>query len=116
MATGSSNMQFVDGSLGADLPITRMGELFNINTYIVSQVNPHVSRRRRRRSAQVDQQNTRVVKMRHRRELCVREGGFATVKWQIRAIKHDFFGTCARASVIGGQIGPNDACCSDTTA
>lgn len=40
--TSRSNLQFVDGSLGADIPTERVGELFNINTYIVSQVNPHL--------------------------------------------------------------------------
>jgi TAG lipase / steryl ester hydrolase / phospholipase A2 / LPA acyltransferase len=35
-------MQFVDGSVGQDLPMQRLSELFNVNTFIVSQVNPHV--------------------------------------------------------------------------
>ena len=35
-------MQFVDGSVGSDLPMQRLTELFNVNTFIVSQVNPHV--------------------------------------------------------------------------
>ena len=38
----SHRMQFVDGSVGADLPMQRLSELFNVNTFIVSQVNPHV--------------------------------------------------------------------------
>ena len=33
---------FVDGSVACDVPINRMSELFNINTFIVSQVNPYV--------------------------------------------------------------------------
>ena len=33
---------FIDGSIGGDLPMQRMSELFNVNTFIVSQVNPHV--------------------------------------------------------------------------
>jgi TAG lipase/steryl ester hydrolase/phospholipase A2/LPA acyltransferase len=37
-----SSFKFVDGSVAADLPLKRMAELFNINTFIVSQVNPHV--------------------------------------------------------------------------
>ena len=35
-------MQFVDGSVAQDLPMQRLTELFNVNTFIVSQVNPHV--------------------------------------------------------------------------
>lgn len=38
----SNRIQFVDGSLAADIPTERISELFNINTYIVSQVNPHI--------------------------------------------------------------------------
>lgn len=37
------NFKFIDGSVACDLPLSRMSELFNINTYIVSQVNPHAS-------------------------------------------------------------------------
>lgn len=37
----SSRMHFVDGSVGSDLPMQRLTELFNVNTFIVSQVNPH---------------------------------------------------------------------------
>ena len=36
----SQNM-FVDGSFSSDLPMQRMSELFNINTFIVCQVNPN---------------------------------------------------------------------------
>ena len=34
--------RFVDGSVASDLPMKRLAELFNVNTFIVSQVNPHV--------------------------------------------------------------------------
>lgn len=34
--------QWEDGSVQADLPMQRLSELFNINHFIVSQVNPHV--------------------------------------------------------------------------
>lgn len=33
--------RFIDGSVASDIPAKRIGELFNVNTYIVSQVNPH---------------------------------------------------------------------------
>lgn len=32
--------KFVDGSIGADLPMQKLSELFNVNFFIVSQVNP----------------------------------------------------------------------------
>jgi len=35
-------VRWVDGSIKFDIPITRVGELFNVNHFIVSQVNPHV--------------------------------------------------------------------------
>ena len=35
---GVSGEQWVDGSVEADLPITRLSELFNVNHFIVSQV------------------------------------------------------------------------------
>ena len=38
----SSGLRYQDGSVGSDLPMQRLAELFNINTFIVSQVNPHV--------------------------------------------------------------------------
>ena len=38
--------QWEDGSVQADLPMQRLSELFNINHFIVSQVNPHVVSRR----------------------------------------------------------------------
>jgi TAG lipase/steryl ester hydrolase/phospholipase A2/LPA acyltransferase len=37
-----SCFQWEDGSVQADLPMQRLSELFNINHFIVSQVNPHV--------------------------------------------------------------------------
>lgn len=36
------NQKYVDGTIASDLPMQRMSELFNVNTFIVSQVNPHV--------------------------------------------------------------------------
>ena len=36
------NQKYQDGTLFNDLPITRLAELFNVNFYIASQVNPHV--------------------------------------------------------------------------
>jgi TAG lipase/steryl ester hydrolase/phospholipase A2/LPA acyltransferase len=33
---------WIDGSVDNDLPMTRLAEMFNINHFIVSQVNPHV--------------------------------------------------------------------------
>eukprot|EP01126_Amoeba_proteus_P050322 TRINITY_DN5935_c0_g1_i5.p1 TRINITY_DN5935_c0_g1~~TRINITY_DN5935_c0_g1_i5.p1 ORF type:complete len:470 (+),score=65.14 TRINITY_DN5935_c0_g1_i5:729-2138(+) len=37
-----SPLKWSDGSVEIDLPMTRLGELFNVNHFIVSQVNPHV--------------------------------------------------------------------------
>lgn len=37
-----SSQRFVDGSVDNDLPMTRLAEMFNVNHFIVSQVNPHV--------------------------------------------------------------------------
>ncbi|OJJ89255.1 putative Patatin family phospholipase [Aspergillus glaucus CBS 516.65] len=34
--------QYIDGSVDGDLPMTRLSETFNVNHFIVSQVNPHV--------------------------------------------------------------------------
>ena len=34
--------QWIDGSVANDLPMTRLAEMFNVNHFIVSQVNPHV--------------------------------------------------------------------------
>merc|ERR1712203_910894 len=36
-----SGLRWRDGSMQNDLPMTRLGELFNVNYFIVSQVNPH---------------------------------------------------------------------------
>ncbi|KAF7541163.1 hypothetical protein G7054_g872 [Neopestalotiopsis clavispora] len=33
---------WIDGSVDNDLPMTRLAEMFNVNHFIVSQVNPHV--------------------------------------------------------------------------
>ena len=38
----STGFRFQDGSVASDLPLQRLAELFNINTFIVSQVNPHI--------------------------------------------------------------------------
>lgn len=37
-----SGLKWSDGSVGTDLPMKRLAELFNINFFIVSQVNPHM--------------------------------------------------------------------------
>ncbi|EMC94433.1 hypothetical protein BAUCODRAFT_111313, partial [Baudoinia panamericana UAMH 10762] len=37
-----SQIRWIDGSVDNDLPITRLAEMFNVNHFIVSQVNPHV--------------------------------------------------------------------------
>ena len=34
--------RWIDGSVDNDIPITRLAEMFNVNHFIVSQVNPHV--------------------------------------------------------------------------
>ena len=34
---------YIDGSVSSDLPTKKLSELFNINTFIVIQVNPHVA-------------------------------------------------------------------------
>lgn len=34
--------QYIDGSVDGDLPMTRLSEMFNVNHFIVSQVNPHI--------------------------------------------------------------------------
>ena len=38
----SSPQRWIDGSVDNDLPMTRLAEMFNVNHFIVSQVNPHV--------------------------------------------------------------------------
>lgn len=37
-----SPQKWIDGSVDNDLPMTRLAEMFNVNHFIVSQVNPHV--------------------------------------------------------------------------
>jgi TAG lipase/steryl ester hydrolase/phospholipase A2/LPA acyltransferase len=37
-----SPQKWIDGSVDSDLPMTRLAEMFNVNHFIVSQVNPHV--------------------------------------------------------------------------
>jgi TAG lipase/steryl ester hydrolase/phospholipase A2/LPA acyltransferase len=34
--------RWIDGSVDNDLPMTRLAEMFNVNHFIVSQVNPHI--------------------------------------------------------------------------
>ena len=34
--------RWIDGSVDNDLPMTRLSEMFNVNHFIISQVNPHV--------------------------------------------------------------------------
>ncbi|KAF1934209.1 triacylglycerol lipase [Didymella exigua CBS 183.55] len=34
--------KWIDGSVDNDLPMTRLAEMFNVNHFVVSQVNPHV--------------------------------------------------------------------------
>ena len=36
------SQQWVDGSLDSDIPMRKLSEMFNVNYFIVSQVNPHV--------------------------------------------------------------------------
>ncbi|KEF63039.1 uncharacterized protein A1O9_01015 [Exophiala aquamarina CBS 119918] len=38
----NAQQMFVDGSLDHDIPMRKLEELFNVNFFIVSQVNPHV--------------------------------------------------------------------------
>ena len=40
--TASKNHKFIDGTMKSDLPMQRIAEIFNVNTFIVSQVNPFV--------------------------------------------------------------------------
>lgn len=35
-------VRWIDGSITSDIPLARIGELFNVNHFIVSQTNPHV--------------------------------------------------------------------------
>eukprot|EP00178_Gracilaria_changii_P013940 TRINITY_DN3933_c0_g1_i1.p1 TRINITY_DN3933_c0_g1~~TRINITY_DN3933_c0_g1_i1.p1 ORF type:complete len:907 (+),score=123.19 TRINITY_DN3933_c0_g1_i1:5504-8224(+) len=34
--------RWIDGSITSDIPLARIGELFNVNHFIVSQTNPHI--------------------------------------------------------------------------
>ena len=38
----NARQTFVDGSLDHDIPMAKLEEMFNVNHFIVSQVNPHV--------------------------------------------------------------------------
>ncbi|SLM39991.1 patatin family [Lasallia pustulata] len=38
----ASPQRWIDGSVDNDIPMTRLAEMFNVNHFIVSQVNPHV--------------------------------------------------------------------------
>ncbi|PWA44867.1 Acyl transferase/acyl hydrolase/lysophospholipase [Artemisia annua] len=42
-ANGSASRRWRDGSLEIDLPMIQLKELFNVNHFIVSQANPHIS-------------------------------------------------------------------------
>ena len=33
-------MKFIDGSFSADVPMNKLSEFFNVNSFIVSQTNP----------------------------------------------------------------------------
>lgn len=37
----TEEQKFSDGSVESDLPMQQLSELFNVNHFIVSQVNPH---------------------------------------------------------------------------
>lgn len=39
---GQDQQKWIDGSVDNDLPMQRLSEMFNVNHFIVSQVNPHV--------------------------------------------------------------------------
>jgi len=38
----ASSQRWIDGSVENDLPMAKLSELFNVNHFIVSQVNPHI--------------------------------------------------------------------------
>lgn len=42
VAWNATPRRWIDGSVDNDLPMTRLAEMFNVNHFIVSQVNPHV--------------------------------------------------------------------------
>ncbi|KAL5391000.1 hypothetical protein DPSP01_001496 [Paraphaeosphaeria sporulosa] len=58
----SPNEGWIDGSVDNDLPMTRLAEMFNVNHFIVSQVNPHVvpflAKEEHDIGAEVQQQNS----------------------------------------------------------
>jgi TAG lipase/steryl ester hydrolase/phospholipase A2/LPA acyltransferase len=58
----SPNEGWIDGSVDNDLPMTRLAEMFNVNHFIVSQVNPHVvpflAKEENDVGAEVQQQNS----------------------------------------------------------
>lgn len=58
----SPNEGWIDGSVDNDIPMTRLAEMFNVNHFIVSQVNPHVvpflAKEENDISAEVQQQNS----------------------------------------------------------
>lgn len=35
-------VRWIDGSISSDVPLSRIGELFNVNHFLVSQTNPHI--------------------------------------------------------------------------
>ncbi|KAJ9150278.1 Patatin-like phospholipase domain-containing protein [Pleurostoma richardsiae] len=37
-----ASQQWIDGSVDNDIPMSRLAEMFNVNHFIVSQVNPHI--------------------------------------------------------------------------
>lgn len=38
-----SKRSFIDGSVDNDMPLTRLSEMFNVNHFLASQVNPHIA-------------------------------------------------------------------------
>jgi TAG lipase/steryl ester hydrolase/phospholipase A2/LPA acyltransferase len=60
-----SPQRWIDGSVDNDLPMTRLAEMFNVNHFIVSQVNPHVipflSREEQLVAAQAEQSTSAVA-------------------------------------------------------
>ncbi|KAJ8102765.1 acyl transferase/acyl hydrolase/lysophospholipase [Lipomyces tetrasporus] len=55
-----SPQRWIDGSVDNDLPMSRLNEMFNVNHFIVSQVNPHVIPFLKSKSAMV---SDRVMKL-----------------------------------------------------
>lgn len=43
MEKGIGKRRWRDGSLESDLPMMQLKELFNVNHFIVSQANPHIT-------------------------------------------------------------------------